>query len=172
MAKRAAAAAADMAPRAQGSEGGLLGEILEGIEKHFNGAIGTVGISAQGYNSLPKNTKRTFSHKLSKLTGIKAGRLFQGIKRFANSAGKWAARLGPAGTALGASVQIYEYISGTWVAHTIVNTVLMAGAFLATIYAAPAVLTGIAIYGVADYIFDFDKMLDNNIGRQSDLWRP
>ena len=106
------------------------------------------------------------------MTGIKAGRLFQGIKRFANSAGKWAARLGPAGTALGVVVQAYEYGSGTWDAHTVVNTVLMVGAFAATFYAVPAVLTGIAIYGVADYVFGLDDMIDRTIGRGSELWKP
>ena len=59
------------------------------------------------------------------------------------------------GTFLGADVQAYEYGTGTWDAHTVVNTSLMEGAGAAAVFSAPAVLTGIAIYGVGDCFFDF-----------------
>ena len=80
------------------------------------------------------------------------------------------AKLGPAGTALGIGVQVYEYGTGTWDAHTIVNTSLMVGVGAATFFAAPAVLTGIALYGIGDYVFDFGGALDRNVGRNSGIW--
>ncbi|HRH64558.1 MAG TPA: hypothetical protein PLI68_14675 [Bacteroidia bacterium] len=49
---------------------------------------------------------------------------------------------------------------------------LMLGAAAATIFAAPAVLTGIALYGVGDYFFDFSGGIDNTIGRNSGVWKP
>ena len=48
----------------------------------------------------------------------------------------------------------------------------MIGVGVATFFAAPAVLTGIALYGVGDYFFDFGGAIDRNIGRNSGVWKP
>jgi hypothetical protein len=106
------------------------------------------------------------------MTGLKSGQIFQGAKGFSNSTGKLVSKLGPVGTVLGGGVILYEGISGTWDAHTLVNTGLMIGAGAATIFAAPAVLTGIALYGVGDYFFDFGGAIDRNVGRHSGVWKP
>ena len=74
------------------------------------------------------------------------------------------------GTVLGIAFIGYEVGTNTWDAHTIVNGSLMIGAGVATIFAAPAVLTGIALYGVGDYFFDFSDSIDENLGRKSGLW--
>jgi RHS repeat-associated protein len=157
---------------AQSGGGSLFGDILTGTEKHFNGGIGTVGVAVQGYNNIPNDIKRAYAYKLSKMTGVKSGQIFQGAKGFANGAGKWAKSLGPYGTVLGVGVIGYEVGTDSWDAHTIVNGSLMIGAGVATIFAAPAVLTGIAIYGVGDYFFDFGGTIDRNVGRNSGVWRP
>jgi hypothetical protein len=141
-------------------------------EKHFNGGLGTVGVSIQGYGKIPNDIKRAYAHKLFKMTGIKSGRIFQGVKSFTNSTGKLVSKLGPVGTVLGGGVITYEVLSGTWDTHTAVNTGLMIGAGVATFFAAPAVLTGIAIYGVGDYFFDFGGTIDKTVGRNSEVWRP
>ena len=39
------------------------------------------------------------------------------------------------------------------------------------VFSAPAVLTGIAVYGAADYFFDISDVIDKNIGRQSEIWK-
>ena len=157
---------------AQGGGGGLFGDILTGTEKHFNGGLGTLGVAVQGYNNIGNDVKRAYAYKLSKMTGVKSGQIFQGAKGFANSTGKLVSKLGPVGTVLGGGVIVYEGLSGTWDAHTIVNGGLMLGAAAATIFAAPAVLTGIALYGVGDYFFDFSGGIDNTIGRNSGIWKP
>ena len=84
--------------------GGLDGNDMLGIEEHFNGGIGTVGVAVQGYNKIGNAVKRAFAHKLSKMTGIKSGKIFQGAKGFAKSTGKLASKLGPVGTAVGIGV--------------------------------------------------------------------
>lgn len=48
----------------------------------------------------------------------------------------------------------------------------MLGAATATFVGAPLVLTGIAVYGVGDYFFDFGGVIDRNVGRNSGVWRP
>ena len=152
--------------------GSLFGDILTGTEKHFNGGLGTVGAAVQGYNNIPNDVKRAYAYKLSKATGLKSGQIFQGAKGFANSTGKWASKLGPVGILLGVGVAGYEIGTWTWDAHTAVNITLMGGVAAATFFAAPAVLTGIAIYGVGDYFFDFGGTIDRNVGRYSGVWRP
>ncbi len=153
------------------SSGGWFGDALTSTEKHFNGSIGTIGAAVQGYNNIGNDVKRAYAYKLSKLTGLKSGQIFQGVKSFANSAGKLVGKLGPAGTLLGGGVIFSELNSNTWDAHTAVNAGLMIGAGVATIFAAPAVLTGIALYGVGDYFFDFSGEIDNAIGRNSGIWQ-
>ena len=157
---------------AQNGGGSLFGDILTGTEKHFNGGLGTAGVAVQGYNNIPNDVKRAYAYKLSKMTGIKSGKIFQGAKSFANSTGKVVSKLGPVGTVLGGGVITYEVMSGTWDAHTAVNAGWMIGAGVATFFAAPAVLTGIAIYGVGDYFFDFGGSIDRNVGRNSGVWGP
>ncbi len=154
------------------SGGGLLGDALIGVEKHFNGGIGTIGIAVQGYKALPSDIKRTYAYKLSKATGLKSGNLFHGAKSLTNSAGQFAKALGPYGTALGIGVIGYEVGYDLWDAHTIINGSLMVGAGVASFFGAPVVLTGIGVYGVADYFFGIGGRIDKTIGRNSGLWGP
>ncbi|MDP3929630.1 MAG: hypothetical protein Q8R57_11455, partial [Bacteroidota bacterium] len=153
---------------------GEAGAMLKGwtisLEKHFNGGLGTVGVAVQGYKKISNDTKRHYAYKLSKMTGVKSGKIFQGAKGFVNSTGKMASKLGPVGTVLGVGVASYEIGTGTWDAHTAVNIGLMLGAAAATFVGAPAVLTGIAVYGVGDYFFDFGGKIDRNVGRNSKVW--
>lgn len=58
----------------------LFGDILAGTEKHFNRCLGTVGVAVQGYNNMPNDVKRAYAYKLSKMTGVKSGQIFQGAK--------------------------------------------------------------------------------------------
>ena len=107
---------------------------------------------------------------MSKLIPVKSGGIFQGFKSFTNSTSKIASKLGPAGTLLTVGVMAYEWKSDSWDAHTIINGTLIVGAGVATFFAAPAVLTGIAIYGIADYTFDISGKIDSAIGRKSNIW--
>ena len=148
-----------------------LGEALKFTEKHFNGTVGTLGLASDRYNKVPNHLKRTYSKKISQLTNVKAGQIFQGAKGISKSAGKLATKFGPAGTVLGVGVIGYELYSDTWDAHTIGNGALIVGAGVATFFCAPAVLTGIAIYGVGDYFFDLNGIVDKYIGRKANVWK-
>lgn len=150
--------------------GGIWGDRLHFTEKHLNGGLGTVGVSVLGYNNLPNSIKRTYAYKLSKITGIKAGQIFQKAKGFANTTGKLVSKLGTVGAVLQVGVIYYEASNDKWNAHTYVNGTLLVGAGVATFFAAPAVLTGIAVYGVGDYFFDFGRTIDKTIGRDSQIW--
>jgi len=129
-----------------------------------------LGVSVEGYNALSSDVKRAYAFKLSKLINVRSGAIFQKAQGLARSAGKVVSKLGPAGTILSLGVIGYEVGTNTWDAHTIVNGSLIIGAGVATVFAAPAVLTGIAIYGVSDYFFDIGGMVDNTIGRKSGVW--
>lgn len=147
-----------------------VGNYLLPSEKHFNGSVGLIGITAYGFNKIPKGVRRHYAHKLSKITNWKSGQIFQNTKNFANGAGKLSKTLGPLGTALTVGVIGYEVSTDTWDAHTVINAALLVGAGAAIFFAAPAVLTGIALYGVGDYFFDFSGSIDSTIGRNSTLW--
>ncbi|MFS4430649.1 hypothetical protein [Chryseobacterium sp. S90] len=71
----------------------------------------------------------------------------KGVSKFSKVLG----RAGVIGTALTVGVTFSEYYNDKWTAHTVINTALLAGTLAATVFGAPAVLTGIAIYGIADY---------------------
>jgi len=47
----------------------------------------------------------------------------------------------------------------------------MIGAGVAIFFAAPVVLTGIGVYGVADYFFDIGGAIDKGVGRNSGIWK-
>ncbi|WP_293930696.1 hypothetical protein [Sphingobacterium sp. UBA6645] len=103
--------------------------------------------------------------------GIKSGKIFQNTKAFANSAGKLLSKVGAVGTVLSVGVIVYELENKTWDAYTVVNGTLLVGAGVATAFGAPVVLTGIAIYGVGDYFFDFSDKIEKAVGRTSPIWR-
>ncbi len=150
----------------------FVGESLTFVERHFNGNLGVVSAAVGGYGKVPNDVKRHYAHKLSKQTGIKSGKIFQSVKAFSNGASKIASKVGPVGTFLTMGVIGYELGANTWDAHTVVNIGLLVGAGAAATLSAPAVLTGIAVYGVADYAFDLSGKIDANVGRKSDLWKP
>jgi hypothetical protein len=147
-----------------------LWNFFSGSEKHFNGSMGLVGTAVSGYNKIPNEVKRHYAYKLSKQTGIKSGKIFQGLKGTTKWAGKVVTRLGPIGITATLGVIGYEVGTDTWDAHTVVNGALLVGAGAATIFAAPAVLTGVAAYGVADYFFDIGGKIDNTVGRKAEIW--
>jgi RHS repeat-associated protein len=149
-----------------------LSDWLFPAEKHYNGSLGLVGAAASGYDKIPKDVKRRTAYKLSKLTNIKSGQIYQGAKGFFNVTGKLASKLGPIGNALTIGVISYEVGSNTWDAHTVVNGTLLVGAGVATFFSAPVVLTGIAAYGIGDYFFDFSGSIDASVGRRSGIWKP
>lgn len=118
------------------------------LEKHLNGGVGIASAAIAGQS------------KLQYLNKIK------GLSRFSKVLG----RAGVIGTALTAGVTFSEYYNDEWTAHTVVNTVLLAGTLAATVFGAPVVLTGIAIYGIADYTFGIGDKLDSEFGRGSIFW--
>ena len=66
--------------------------------------------------------------------------------------------------------QIYEFATGTWDAHTFVNGGLLVIGFIAAPLGAVPIVTGIAIYGLLDFVFDVGGGIDSLIGRDSGLW--
>jgi RHS repeat-associated protein len=153
-------------------ESNWFGDILSFSEKHMNGGIGIASSAVGQYKNIPNEFKRSQAYKLSKVTGIKSGRIFQQAKNLTNGLGKLAGKLGPVATTLTIGLQAYEYGTGTWDAHTIVNSTLLVAGGVATTFGAPAVLTAVAVYGIADYTFDISDKLDQSIGRKSGIWEP
>jgi hypothetical protein len=148
-------------------------------EKHINGSLGVSGMALDGFNKLSNTSKLRSLYLLSAVTGIRAGKILNGAKGFANSFGKISKSLGVIGTGLTVGVNAYEYYSGTWDAHTVINTALIGATAIATfvtmpavVAAAPVILTAVAVYGVADYVFGIGDSIDKNFGRKSTFWYP
>ena len=139
-------------------------------EKHFNGSVGLVAAAFDGYNRIPNDAKRRLAHQLSKVIPVNSGKIFQGSKAFTSSTSKLTSKLGPLGTLLTLGVIGYEVHNGSWDAHTVVNGSLLVATGVATFFAAPVVLTGIAAYGIGDYFFDFSGSIDSAVGKNSGLW--
>ena len=68
------------------------------------------------------------------------------------------------------SQQIYEFTTGTWDAHTFVNGALLVVGIAAVSFGAIPIVTGVAIYGLLDLVFDVGGGIDSLIGRDSGLW--
>ncbi|MDR3022742.1 hypothetical protein, partial [Chryseobacterium sp.] len=122
------------------------------MEKHLNGGLGIASAAIAGQSKLPG--------------GLKYLDKIKGLSKFSKVLG----RAGVVGTALTVGVTFSEYYNDEWTAHTIVNTALLAGTLAATVFGAPAILTGIAIYGIADYTFGIGDKLDSEFGRGSIFW--
>jgi len=153
------------------------GDFFQDTDKHLNGGLGIAGMALDGYNKLPNALKRQYAYNLSKLSPFKSGKIFQGVKAFSKSAGKITRRLGVVGTALSVGVTAYEFGSDTWDAHSVINAGMITATAIATfatapaiVAAAPFILGGIAVYGVADYMFNISDKIDENVGRESSLW--
>lgn len=161
----------DQSNEGSGMQAGV-GDWLLPTESHYNGSLGLVGAAVGGYNKIPNDVKRSYAYKLSKITGAKSGQIYQGAKGFVNGTGKLTSKLGPLGNVLTIGVITYEVGTDNWNAHTIVNGTLLVGVGVATFFAAPIVLTGIAAYGIGDYFFDFSGSINAAVGRDSGLWEP
>ncbi|WP_067146183.1 hypothetical protein [Pseudotamlana agarivorans] len=123
------------------------------------------------YNRIPKEFKRSYAYKISKVTKkvgkpAKAGKIFQGAERIAKK-GKF---LGSLGNALTIGTIGYEYKTDTWDAHTVVDGAFLVVGVVAATFGAPAVVIGIAIYGLLDYAFDISEGIDEQFGRNSAFW--
>lgn len=133
--------------------------------------ITTLDDLATGYQAIPKEFKRSYAYKISKVTKAvgkpaKAGKIFQGAEKFA----KVGKKLGPVGNILTAGNIAYELSTDNWEAHTIVDGALLVVGIAAVYFGAPVVVVGIAIYGILDYAFDISEGLDKNFGRDSGFW--
>lgn len=133
--------------------------------------ITTLDDLATGYQAIPKEFKRTYAYKISKVTKAvgkpaKAGKIFQGAEKFA----KVGKKLGPIGNILTAGNIAYEVKTDTWDAHTVVDGTLLVVGIAAVSLGAPVVVIGIAIYGILDYAFDISEGLDKTFGRDSGFW--
>ncbi|HEX8548336.1 MAG TPA: hypothetical protein VF691_15350 [Cytophagaceae bacterium] len=150
----------------QAQETSVFGEGLKFVDKHFNGLTGTYGLSEDLYNRTPDQLKKKYAEKLAKLVNPKTAQAVSKTKNLISSTGKVVSKLGPVGMGLSGGVIVYELGSDTWNAHTFVNGAILIGTGIATVYTAPALLTGFAIYGVCDYFFDISGVIDHNFGRK------
>lgn len=154
-------------------------DFFKDSEKHLNGSLGVSEMAISNISKLSNTSKIRAAYLISAATGIRAGKILNGAKGFANSFGKVSKGLGVIGTALTAGVTAYEIGTDTWDSHTIINGTLLVGTAVATFVTAPAVvaaapfiLSAIAVYGVADYMFDINDKVDANFGRKSTFWYP
>lgn len=149
-------------------------------------AIGTYETTKEGMKVLKNSTdlykhnvsnslRSKYAYKISKISKkvgkpIKAGRLNQATKKTMKKVIKKVDKLAKPLKVLSVGTIAYEVGTDTWDAHTIANGTTLAIGVAATFVGAPVVLTGIAIYGILDLVFDFGEILDENIGRNSGLW--
>lgn len=71
---------------------------------------------------------------------------------------------------LTSAVTIHDFSSGKADAGTYIDSAMLGVGVGVLIFGVPVVFTGIAIYGLADYIFDLNGKADKFIGKDSGLW--
>jgi|GEM_PF-1630033 len=150
----------------------LASQVYGTTKKNISG----LGDLAELYSRTPKEFKRHYAYKISKVAKsigkpAKAGKIFHGAEKVMKKAGK-VAKVGPY---LSAGTIIYEvgdaYINDTEIKpHTYVDGTLLVVGIAATAVGAPAVVVGLAIYGILDYAFNISEGIDNTFGSDSDLW--
>ena len=114
------------------------------LDTHFNGGLRYMEMAVKSYNKIPNSFKRNIAYKLSKITPLKAGEVFQKTKGFMNRTGKIAGKLGKASTALSLVAAGFDVLdNGHIKTSTIANSVLL-GVELAFPVTAPFILA----YGV------------------------
>lgn len=133
--------------------------------------LGLLEKAATIFMEVPKDFKRTYAYKISKVTKAiskpaKAGKIFQGAQKL----GKLGKRLGPIGNFLSAGTLAYELGTNTWDAHTVIDGALLVVGIAGLAAGAPVVIVGIAVYGILDYAFGISEGIDKLIGRDSGLW--
>jgi hypothetical protein len=134
--------------------------------------IGLVHSSNSIYKEIPNSVKRHYAYKISKVSKVvskevKAGKIFQATKGLSKSL----EILGPVGDVLTFGNIVYEVKEDTWNAHTFVDGTLLVVGIVGAFLAAPEIIVGLAIYGILDFAFDFSGEIDENFGRESDLWK-
>ena len=138
--------------------------------------IGGLGDISTLYGEIPKDFKRHYAYKISKVAKnlgkpAKAGKIFHGAEKVFKNAGK-VAKVGPW---LSAGTIAYEigdaYANDTTIQpHTYVDGALLVVGVAATAFGAPVVIVGLAIYGILDYAFGVSEGIDEVFGEDSDLW--
>ena len=134
-------------------------EYLGFADKQLNGSVGLIAVGLKGYDVVPNHTLRHYAYKLSKAINVKPGKIYQKSKTFVKSTGRFANRLGIAGSILTAGTIVYDVAEdGNLNPSSALNaTLLVVG--LACPVTAPFLLA----YGVADYMFGLSDKIDANI---------
>ena len=152
-------------------------EKLSSSDKYLSGSLGLVGIGIEGYAQIPHPTLRHYTYEFTKSVNkfakskiLGSGKTYQGMQKLVKNVGKGTKLLGAGASVLQSGIIAYELVTDQWDAHTVVNGVLLAGGIIASFFAAPAVLIGIGVYGVADLVFDVGDKIDNVVGRNSGVW--
>ena len=148
---------------------------LQTFKKYYGAGLDNLSVGLAAFDEIPNKTKHRWAYKFHKQTDwSKPGKIYQGAKSWAKTASKFGKRAGVAGGFLSGGVIFYEATNNKWNAHTFVDFALLAGGVLAVIFlsapVAAAVGTGIAIYGIVDFVFDVSDKLDVSIGRGTGLW--
>ncbi|PKQ69034.1 hypothetical protein BZG01_01635 [Labilibaculum manganireducens] len=120
------------------------------------------------YDCRTKDFKRKYTYKLSKIApkAGKSGEIFQSLEKFA----KKTKHLGKLCNIITFGTLLYEYNTDTWDAHSFVNAGLLAVSIIAVSAASAPIVTGIAIYGLLDLVFDVSGGIDDIFGRDSNFW--
>ena len=127
--------------------------------------LGTLNNTKTLVENIPKPFKQKCVYKLSK-TIPQAEKTFNTLEKLATKA-KY---LGRICNYLSFGVIGYEIITNNWDAHTAVNTTLLVVGIAATSFSAIPIVTGIAIYGLLDLVFDVGGGIDSLFGRKSGFW--
>ena len=154
----------------------LFGNGLQQVNEKYGVIVDYGNTATSAYLSTKGNKiKRKFAYELSKHIDAKSGQIYQNGQKIVRKGSKLLKKMGPLGNALSAGTIAYEIGTDTWDAHTVVDGGMLVAGTAATVFLASnpvgwAILGGIAIYGVIDFAFGTNDIIDEKIGRNSGLW--
>lgn len=157
-------------------EKSLLGKSISFDSEKYGFVENSGKLTTSYYLSTKLNrSKRKLAYEISKRTNYRSGALYQKGQKIARRGSKLFKKMRPAGTVLSIGTIGYEVGTDTWDAHTFVDGGLLLASGAATLFLASnpvgwAILTGVAIYGVADFTFGINDAIDDKIGRNSGIW--
>ena len=149
--------------------------VIGPFEHHYNGSLAAPSAAAEAYATMKQQPRvpiyqtatglnRTFGTKINPTT------VFKGARAFSKSADKILGKLGAVGMGITAINLGFEIQTGKFDAHSVVDIAFLGLgvlAFTETIALSPAIIVGLGVYGLADWVIDFDDTIDGIAGSKS-----
>ena len=142
------------------------------FEHHYNGSLAAPSAFFEAYATMNQQPRGAYYQTVKAVnktfgTTLNSATLFKGARTVSRSADKLLGKLGNIGMGITAANIVSEYQFDKVNAHTVVDIAFLGlGVLLATetIALSPAIVVGLGVYGLADWVIDFDDSIDSTFG--------